>query len=361
MDIGQIMTFLRGLGCQKISVGSQWVRSTCPMEHLHAKGKDNVPSFAVSIHPGDTSFCRCQACGVAGGLELLVWRLEADGRPPRPDLFEFLTVHNQVNIDKLDPEESPPPQHDIAARVRAAKEYVPGPQRVSRFVSPDDEPQAEVQESVLKQMIEDMPPHILDYLTRTAAPAFGITGRGLARSTVQEWELGWHPIQQRICIPIRDENGKLVAVSGRRFSDDDSKGPKYLHSRFKRDRVLFGEHRHVASIRKGYLFEGFFQTIYTWQFGYVNVLARMGTHLSQQQATKVIKWFDHLVIVPDGDKPGMDAAERDARTLKDWVVSENGIDYKIAQVDIAPMPRGKDADTLIPDVLRTVLGPTNTA
>lgn len=363
MDVGEIRQFLHALGCQKISVGSKWVRSTCPMGHLHAGGKDRQPSFAICIDPGDESNCRCQACGIYGGLLQLVWRISADGRRPRPDLFDYLVEHNQINVEKFNLDEPEPAEDDIEGQIRAARKYIPVPKRESKFVHPDDEPQAEVPEDVLRQMISDMPDYVREYLTRRSDPLMGVDGRGLEPLTVTEWELGWHRVQRRICIPIRDEDGKLVAVSGRAF--DDNARPKYLHSRFKRDRVLFGEHRHDASIRSGFLFEGFFQTIYSWQYGYANVLARMGTHLSRQQATKLVLWFDHLTIVPDGDKAGREAAERDRRTLSDlsydFKTGEAGTVSRIEQIDIADMPNKMDADTLKPDVLRAVLGPQNTA
>lgn len=330
------------------------------MSHLHSGGKDGQPSFAVSINPGDTSNCRCLACGIYGDLTALVWRFKADGLLSRPDLFYFLVKNNQIDVEKLSPDPPPPADDDIEGQIKAARKYVPGPSRKpSTFVHPDDELQAEVPEDVLRKMIADMPDYVLDFLTREANPLFGVDGRGLTKMTVSEWELGWHPINKRICIPIRDEDGKLVAVSGRAFGDQK---PKYLHSRFKRDRVLFGEHRHDETIRSGYLFEGFFQAIFTWQCGYTNVLAPMGTHLSAHQARKLVRWFDHLIIVPDGDKAGKDAAERHRRTLADMELPRDGGGTdKVQQIDIADMPKGKDADTLKPPILRDILGPSNSA
>jgi len=359
MDVGHIQRFMRGLGCTKISIGSRWVRSTCPMGHLHSGGKDRQPSFAISIDPGGASNCRCQACGIYGDLLALVWRAARAGRA-RSDLFYFLVEHNQLDVEKLGGEKEPAPD-DLAGQLRAYRKYDPSrrTKRKSNFVHPDDEPQAEVPEDVLRKMIADMPDYVREYLTRTSNPIMGVKGRGLTDLTVEEWELGWHLTQRRIAIPIRDETGKLVAISGRAFEDQK---PKYLHSRFKRDRVLFGEHRHDDSIRSGYLFEGFFQTIFTWQCGYANVLAPMGTHLSQQQARKLVRWFDHLTIVPDGDKAGQDAAERHLRTLSDLELPrEGGGTDKIEKIDIAAMPKGKDADTLKPNVLVDILGPRNTA
>jgi hypothetical protein len=345
MDDGQIFAFLNILKCRQISAGRRWVRSTCPLAHRHSGGSDEHPSFAVSIDPGDSSNYRCLACSSGGTLESLLWRLDAEGQCVPSAALSFLIKHNQLDSTKI-AEGPPPAPGDFRGRVRASREYLASSPRVSTFVNPDDEPQGSVPEEVLRAMGAAMPSEVLDYLTRAPDPVRGVGGRRLTSRTVRAWELGWHPVERRICIPIRDVGGKLVAISGRLF-DDTSKAPKYMHSRFKRDLVLFGENRHDAASRRGYLFEGFFHVIYSWQVGYVNCLARMGTHLSRSQAGRLVEWFDHLTIVPDGDKAGLDAAERDRHTLTG----------RIATVDIASMPRGKDADNLSEDQLRAVLGP----
>jgi len=270
----------------------------------------------------------------------LLWQLTNRDRRDRSNLLSFLMKHNQMHLDRLEAVVDRP---DPSGRVK----YVPRPKRVSRFVAPEDEPQAEVAEETLAKMIASMTPKVHDFLTREPQHLLGIKGRRLDPLTVTEWELGWHPHQRRIAIPIRDEAGKLVSISGRSF-DEDSRGPKYLHSPFKRDRVLFGEHRRDPAVRSGFLFEGFFQTIYSWQNGYINVLARMGTHLSRQQTEKLMKWFDHLTIVPDGDKAGLESAQQIESDLKQNL-----------DVTVVGMVKGKDADSLASPVLISLLGPRN--
>lgn len=362
MDAGKIQTFLGRLGCRKISVGADWVRSTCPLGYLHGGGQDKSPSFAVRVVPRGESRCRCLACGTSGSLGALLWRLDADRRGARPDLLQYLAQHNQIDAERiLEAAERSTPEvvpGDVEGLIRATPAYLPRYQRESRFVHPDDEPQAVVPEEVQRQMVADMPARVLDYLTRAPDALRGIEGRGLDRRTVRQWGLGWHPLKQRISIPIRDEAGKLVALSGRRYGE--ASGPKYLHSRFKRDRVLFGEHRRVPGVRKGYLFEGFFHVIYVSQFGYCNIFARMGTHLSHKQAMKLVLWLDHLVIVPDGDKAGRDAAERDAQTLRLLQVpGEGGAVCRLERVDVVDMPRNRDIDSLKPEKVREILGQPN--
>ena len=360
----KIYHFLISLGCSKIATGGRWIRATCPLQHLHSDGKDSQPSFAICVDVEGESRCRCQACGLYGPLLPLIWRLKAEKGQPRPDLFNYLVKYNQLDADKLICET--PTEEDIQKRetlehkLASSGEY--RPQLIpKRDFSVKEEPQAEIPEDVLKSLIERMNPKVMDYLTRKEDPIMGIKGRGLNKMTVIEWEFGWHPLQRRIAIPIRDNEGMLVALSGRAFEEEGPvKGPKYLHSRFKRDRILFGEHKRDSNIRVGYLFEGFFQAIFSWECGYRNVYARMGTHLSPPQQKKLAKWCDKLVIVPDGDTPGIKAAERDAETMK-YVEfkDEDGTLSKISDITIVDMPKGKDADTLSPSKLQEILGPPN--
>ena len=346
MDASKAMEFLHMLGCRKVSHGGNWVRSTCPLEHRHAGGHDNKPSFAISIRPRDSSGCRCLGCGYATEiLHQLLWKLEIERGKDVGRASAFLLKHNQIGVDWLEANaERKPDKNDLMGRVSHSRTYVSSFERHSNFVHPDDEPQPEVPAEVLAQMVADMPPKVREYLKREPDKINGIEGRALDDLTISEWELGWHRLKGRICIPIRDETGKLVSVSGRKF-DENAWGPKYLHSPFKRDRVLFGSHRLNKEIRKGYLTEGFFQTIRLAQLGYPNPLGRMGSHLSKQQANLLAEWFDHLVIVPDGDKAGYESAEIARRMLED----------RIDRIDVAEMPKGKDADSLKPAALRSIL------
>jgi hypothetical protein len=298
----------------------------------------------VSISPGDASNCRCQACGVAGPLLPLLWRLENSGRDVT-DLVPFLLAHNQLDLSRID---EPVSEGALAARLeRAASSWSNGNGKV---MEPLQKPQAEVPESVLARMREWLTDDVRRYFRDV---------RQLKPLTVEEWELGWHPKEERVCIPIRDEGGKLVSVSGRalvRNADgwtdelpEDFAFPKYLHSPFSRNAILFGMHKLVPQKRVGYLFEGFFQTIFAWQCGYDNVLGRMGTHLAGAQRSLLRKWFDKLILVPDGDPAGFESVEKIAVEL------EQETD-RIPEIIIAKMAEGCDADKISESQLKEFLG-----
>jgi len=325
MDGGQSAAFLRALGCEKIKERGKWVKSTCPLARWkHSGGRDKHPSFAISIDPGDASHCRCLGCGASGALYSLLWKLDYYGvNVEQP--FRYLTRHNQPNVLRerpLDPE-------DLRGRLARISSYeLIDPTRVSTFV---EETQASIPEADLLEY-RNFPDYVVEYISR----------RGISLASMHAWELGWHQDAKRIVIPIRDLAGKLVALSGRAF--DPGMQPKYLHSRFKRDRVLYGEHKLVKGL-PCYLCEGFFEVIYLYQLGYQNAVARMGTHLSNDQAARLVEYASSVIVLPDGDPAGRDSAEKILEQLHERVPTK-----------IVEMPDGMDVDKLPPRHIYELLG-----
>lgn len=353
MDANQAEVFLALLGCEKIHRRSGWVNGTCPFSrYKHSRGRDDHPSFGISIDPNGSSNYRCQACGVHGALIPMLWKMEDLGIH-RYDLLPYLLKYNQFDVEKF--ADDPKPRGAISARVAQfdGAGYFGLPDKPPQPKPRDEKKQSEVPEAVLDKMRELIPDDVRAYLE---------TERQLSPLTVEEWELGWHPDERRLCIPIRDADGKLVSISGRalmrsgtEWTDklpDDFKAPKYLHSPFSRNVILYGMHKIVSTKRVGYLFEGFFQAIFSWQCGYDNVLGRMGTHLSGQQKDFLRQWFDKLVLVPDGDPAGYESVEQIQRELEQEL-------NRIPEIVIADMVPGKDADQLDADLLREILGSPN--
>lgn len=328
MDAGKVETFLHRLGCEKIKSRGDWVRSTCPFARWkHSGGKDKHPSFGIAVAPGDESNCKCLACGVSGNLYAMLWKLEQYG-PRYPELFAYLSKHNQLDLTR----EKPISEDDLKGRLSRVERYEDiDVERAPRFAF-EEEKQASIPEEVLASY-RAIPEEIMHWLRST---------RGLSEATIRRWELGWHPGQNRVVIPIRDESKTLVAMSGRTLASDG--GPKYLHSRFKRDRVLYGEHR-IQRGRVGYLCEGFFHVMYLDQLGYANPVARMGTHLSTAQAEKLVTCFTELVIIPDGDVAGRNSATQIAGLLKTRM-----------PVRVVEMADGMDVDALSERAVYELLG-----
>lgn len=150
----------------------------------------------------------------------------------------------------------------------------------------------------------------------------------------------------RIIFPIRNQQGKTVAFSGRIFQQDaDDGAPKYLNSPetqlFNKRTILFNFDLARSSIRREkevILFEGFMDVIGAWKAGITNGIASMGTSLTNEQIHLIDRTTDHVVIAYDGDSAGIEATKR----ASDLLATETNFD-----IDIIRFAEGMDPDEYI--------------
>ena len=134
--------------------------------------------------------------------------------------------------------------------------------------------------------------------------------RGISRQTADTFGVGYYAgrglLRGRIVFPIHNERGELVAYAGRRL---DGTGPKYLFpAGFSKSRMLFHLPDAVRSVTDSViLVEGFFDCMKVHQAGYGNVVALMGTNLSDHQAQLLAQRFGRVVVMLDGDEAGQRA------------------------------------------------------
>ncbi len=149
--------------------------------------------------------------------------------------------------------------------------------------------------------------------------------------------------RSRIMFPLRDDNGNVVAFSGRILSGSKQEA-KYLNSPetpiFEKSHILYNFHNARLNVRKTgkvILFEGFMDTISADRAGVMNGVAVMGTSLSDAHLLKLKRIAKEIIICCDGDDAGWEAAKRFAgmATLK-------GID-----VQVALLPGKMDPDDYI--------------
>jgi len=119
----------------------------------------------------------------------------------------------------------------------------------------------------------------------------------------------------RIMIPIHNEEGRLVAFGGRSIVDDP-KIPKYINSSetplFSKKNVLFGLDKARDSIIKEgnvLVVEGYMDALALRKAGIVNVVATMGTALTDQHVAQLERISPDVTYSFDNDKPGRKATE----------------------------------------------------
>lgn len=137
-----------------------------------------------------------------------------------------------------------------------------------------------------------------------------LVGRGLTVPTIKTFELG-HCVRGlmrgRIAIAVRDDAGQLVAYAGRAVDDElAARAGKYrLPEGFKKSFVLFNLHRAKDHAERGLIVvEGFFDCFRVHQAGFANVVALMGSTLSEAQERLLVAHSDRLALMFDGDEAG---------------------------------------------------------
>ncbi|MDA1349045.1 MAG: DNA primase, partial [Chloroflexi bacterium] len=165
----------------------------------------------------------------------------------------------------------------------------------------------------------------------------------------------------RLMFPIHDRRGRVAGFGGRALDDSN---PKYLNtsatSIFDKRAILYGMHLAADSIRaerRGVIVEGYMDTIAAHQFGYTNVVASMGTALTEQQVAQLRPMAPNFVLALDPDAAGQEATLRSLESA--WhqigqrrsamMNSSVGVLHQREPVNIgiAALPDDKDPDDLI--------------
>ncbi len=123
----------------------------------------------------------------------------------------------------------------------------------------------------------------------------------------------------RLMIPIRDARGRTIAWGGRILGAKErlEREPKYLNSPdtplFDKGRTLYNiDNAAAASRQTGRLIvvEGYMDAIALAQEGFEDVVAPLGTALTEEQITMAWKMADRPILCLDGDNAGQKAAAR---------------------------------------------------
>ena len=148
----------------------------------------------------------------------------------------------------------------------------------------------------------------------------------------------------RLIYPIINAMDEVVAFGGRLLVKKDF--AKYKNTKetcvFNKSKTLYNINllkklRKTQTISEVIIVEGYMDTISLYQAGFKNVVASMGTSLTQEQARLLKRYTDNVLISYDGDAAGQKANMRGLEILKD-----EGLNVKVV-----PLPEGLDPDDVI--------------
>src|SRR3954466_1522410 len=145
---------------------------------------------------------------------------------------------------------------------------------------------------------------------------------GSARDDEKNKTALYSKIRKPITFPICNEQGKIIAFTGRTLATDEKSGPKYLNSPetpiYSKSRVLFNLDKAKEAIRQlGYsiLVEGQMDCISVFNGGFHNVIASSGTAFTEAQVRLLGRFSKNIVVNFDPDNAGAAAAERSLALL----------------------------------------------
>ncbi len=245
--------------------------------------------------------------------------------------------------------------------------------------------------------------HLLLHSSEAEQARSYLEHRGFTRATWETWQLGYAPDQWealrnhllakgfsleeieaaglvirredgssyydrfrgRLMIPIRDPQARTIGFGGRILVEDKERPqPKYINSPqtalFDKGKVLFGMDMARKAIRDanlGVLVEGYMDVLMSHQVGVCNVVAGMGTALTDAQLQQIKSYAKNITLALDPDAAGEHATLRGIEAARE--VLDQGFEAVIdprglvrresrmnAQLRIATLPDGLDPDEL---------------
>ena len=141
--------------------------------------------------------------------------------------------------------------------------------------------------------------------------------------------------RNRLMFPICDARGKVIAFGGRVL--DDSK-PKYINSP---ENIVYSKGRHLFGLnvakkesnKRILIVEGYMDVISLHQRGIRNVVAALGTALTEQQGWLLRKTTEQVILGFDADGAGQTAVARSMEILQNM-----GCDMRVLQIEGAKDP-----------------------
>ena len=129
-----------------------------------------------------------------------------------------------------------------------------------------------------------------------------LVDRGYDLDILEYFEIGYSKVKDRVVIPVRDPQYKLVGLIGRAIHDWQE--PRYLYNKgFKRADVLFNI-QNAKQYDSVIICEGSLDAIKVAQSGFKNVVATLGAKVSPNQVRMIKKYFDAITVFSDNDDAG---------------------------------------------------------
>ena len=296
--------------------------------------KEKSPSFSVSP---DKQIFHCFGCGVGGNVIHFISKIE---NLDFKDTIEYLADRAGIELPKTENEQFNQRQilkdkvykiNEETARFYHENLYKPTAKEAQNYVK-----ERKLNNATLKSFLIGYSGTYNELYKHLRSKGFS-DNEILASSLVNKNDRGQFidRFRRRLMIPILDVRGKVIAFGGRVL---DNSLPKYINSPenivYSKGRNLFGLNvAKKGDLKKVVIVEGYMDAISLYQRGITNVVASLGTALTEAQGRLLRKYAEQIIISYDSDSAGQAATLRGLEILRNL-----GCDVRILQMEGAKDP-----------------------
>lgn len=304
--------------------GSNYI-GLCPFH------REKTPSFCVSP---DKQIFHCFGCGVGGNVVHFIMKNE---NISFPEAIEFLAEKANITLPSYDQWTGNISQEELRERQVAKAEMYEINKAAGRFFYENIEKSKVAQDYIAERKIDaktvarfglgfalsdnGLSKHLLSLgFKREHILATGLVG-------INEKGYLYDKFKDRFMFPIFDVRKRLIAFGGRTLESKESmkaKGiPKYVNSP---ENLIYikGNHLYGLNLAKGsnkklgriLVVEGYMDVISPHQAGITNVVASLGTALTEQQGRLLRQYAEEVVLSYDSDDAGQKAKLRGIEVMQ---------------------------------------------
>lgn len=278
-------------GEKRVRLSYNSVAMCCPFH------KDDSPSFSFNIQ---NKFFYCYGCRKSG--DIFTYVRHKLGNKSFRETVEF--INQFFKIENADSQSETIEKPDFRKKLMAIKKY--DKQDGPEFTMYNDQDVANM------------------VLMRGSLFA----DKGYTQETLDFFQVGFDHKEKRVTVPIRDENGKLVGITGRTLLTKEKMKelgvPKWKHYHNSNVRnYLYNIHNAIKASRdvdgSVILCEGPSDVMMLHQYGYKNTVGCLGNVLTQQKKGLILRNFMTVYIFLDADEGGESGAIDVIEKLKGYV------------------------------------------
>ena len=278
---------------------------------------EKTPSFSVSP---DKQIYHCFGCGKGGGVISFVMEME---NLPFVDAVKLLAKREGLEVPETGENEAYRKKRTRLLELsrdaaRFYHEYLTGPggQRVRDYIA-----QRQISPRTATRFGLGAAPDQWDALTKA------MTAKGYTKLELMDAGLAvagknggiYDKFRARLMLPVINVRGEVVGFTSRILPGEE--GAKYLNTPetalFKKGRLIYALNFAKNTKRPNLvLVEGNIDVITLHQAGFDNVVATMGTALTEEHARILARYTKELVLCYDNDTAGKQSTDRVLNILK---------------------------------------------